>query len=81
MQNSRNLIAFQSAWVVDDVEKAAMEWVETAGVGPFFIINYPKGSLLETYYREQPTPITMITALTQVGDMQLKLVQPTGVAG
>jgi hypothetical protein len=78
MQESRKLIAFQSAWVVDDIEKAAMEWVKAASVGPFFIINYPEDMLVDTYYREQPSPITMITALTQVGDMQLKLVQPTG---
>ena len=78
MQNDGKLTAFQSAWVVDDIEKAAMEWVESAGVGPFFVAEYSQGVLLDTFYREQPTPITMFTALTQVGDMQLELIQPTG---
>jgi hypothetical protein len=70
--------AFQSAWVVDDIERAAMEWVSSAGVGPFFVSEYPAGSLLDTFYRDQATPLTMITALTQVGDMQLELIQPIG---
>ena len=78
MQKVGKLKAFQSAWVVDDIEKAAMEWVETAGVGPFFVTEYPQGMLVDTFYREQPTSITKITALTQVGDMQLELIQPTG---
>ncbi len=78
MEKSDRRNAFQSAWVVDDIEKAAMEWVETAGVGPFFVAEYPEGMLVDTFYREQPTPITMFTARTQVGDMQLELIQPTG---
>jgi hypothetical protein len=78
MQKTDNTAAFQSAWVVDDIEKAAMEWVESAGVGPFYIAEFEPGMLVDTFYREQPAPMTMITALTQVGDMQLELIQPTG---
>jgi hypothetical protein len=78
MQTSKNLTAFQSAWVVDDIEKAALEWVESAGVGPFYIAEFQPGMLVDTFYREQPAPMSMITALTQVGDMQLELIQPTG---
>jgi hypothetical protein len=70
--------AFQSAWVVDDIEAAALRWVEATGAGPFFIADYPQGVLVDTFYREQATPITMKTALTQMGDMQIELIQPTG---
>jgi len=72
------LNAFQSAWVVDDVEAAALRWAETLGVGPFFVSEYHEGLLEDTMYRGKATPITMKTALAQVGDMQIELIQPLG---
>ena len=55
-----------------------MDWVTSAGVGPFFITEYSEGMLLDTVYRNQASRLRMITALTQVGDMQLELIQPIG---
>jgi len=76
--NPKQLIAFQSAWVVDDIEDAALQWAENTGVGPFFVSEYPEGVLEETMYRGKSSPITMKTALAQAGDMQIELIQPTG---
>src|SRR3546814_4220293 len=39
--SSRHFV--QAAWVVPDLEVAIMHWVRTAGVGPFFTIQRPKG--------------------------------------
>lgn len=78
MQNSLGHNAFQSAWVVDDIEAAALNWVKTTGIGPFFIADYQQGFLVDTYYRGTATAITMKTALAQAGDMQIELIEPTG---
>lgn len=76
----KQLSAFQSAWVVDDIESAALQWAEFAGVGPFFVSEYHEGDLEQTLYRGTSSPITMKTALAQAGDMQIELIQPTGNA-
>lgn len=68
----------QNAWVVDDVETAAMQWVEKMNVGPFFIAEYNSTILTDTFYRGTPTDITMKTALAYAGDSQIELVQPLG---
>ena len=68
----------QNAWVVDDIDAAAMHWVEHMGVGPFFIAEYNSSILVDTQYRGTPTEITMITALAYAGDTQIELVQPIG---
>ncbi len=70
--------AFQSAWVVDDVYEAAQLWVAKTGVGPFFVMDYQEGALLDTFYRGRSSPVTMKTALAQAGKMQSELIQPTG---
>ena len=70
--------AFQSAWVVDDVEEAASRWTQSTGIGPFFIQEYTEGVLQETIYRGKSSPITMKTALAQAGDMQIELIEPIG---
>ncbi len=74
----KQLNAFQSAWVVDDIESAALQWAENTGVGPFFVAEYQEGVIEETMYRGESSPITMKTALAQAGDIQIELIQPTG---
>ena len=76
MNKPRN--TFQSAWVVDDIESAALQWAQCAGVGPFFVSEYREGELEQTLYRGNAAPITIKTALAQAGDMQIELIQPTG---
>ncbi len=76
--NSISVCAFQSAWVVDDIEVAARQWAEYSGVGPFFVAEYLEDTLVDTQYRGKVSPITMKTALAQAGDIQIELIQPTG---
>src|SRR3546814_11516654 len=41
LPSSRHFV--QAAWVVPDLEVAIMHWDRTAGGGPFFTIQRPKG--------------------------------------
>ena len=77
MKQSDHLNAFQSAWIVDDIDEAARLWAEKTGIGPFFVADYQEG-VFETSYRGKPAPMTMKTALAQAGSMQIELIQPTG---
>ncbi len=66
---------FQNAWVVPDVEAAAMRWVREMGVGPFFVIEYP-GTFRSLTYRGEPAELKMTVALAQAGPTQIELIQP-----
>jgi hypothetical protein len=77
MKHGKNLNAFQSAWVVDDIYEAANLWAEKTGIGPFFVAEY-QGDEFEAFYRGKPARMTMKTALAQAGSMQIELIQPTG---
>ena len=66
---------FQNAWVVPDVERACMAWVEQMGVGPFFLTEY-RDAFEEATYRGQSARLDMIVALAQAGNVQIELIQP-----
>jgi hypothetical protein len=66
---------FQNAWVVDDVEAAAMKWVKELGVGPFFVTEY-RGLLTDVTYRGKPSTLDMIVGIAQAGNVQIELIQP-----
>lgn len=70
---------FQNAWVVADVEAAMRHWVETLGVGPFFVGDYT-ALLTDTSYRGQPSPLSMKIAIAQAGSLQIELIEPLGDA-
>jgi hypothetical protein len=64
---------FQSAWVVNDLRQAARRWVETFGVGPFYIFE---GLVLEDLkYRGAPATMDFSAALAQAGDQQIELIR------
>lgn len=67
----------QMAWVVPDLERAMRAWINTNGVGPFFVA--PLSNLVdELDYRGQAVnlPETDVRlALAQAGDMQVELVE------
>lgn len=51
MASNGNL--YQVAWVVDDLTEATRRWLDTTGVGPFFVIEHvPNEDLL---YRANPS--------------------------
>ena len=67
---------FQNAWVVEDVEAAAMEWVNKMGVGPFFITDYTPGTFEEITYHGKPSDLAMRVGIAQAGPVQIELIEP-----
>ena len=67
----------QAAFVVDDVEVAAHEWVRTTGIGPFLLVP---GIVLEEYdYRGRPSSgLEFSVAIAQSGGVQIELVAQHG---
>lgn len=64
----------QAAFMVDDIESAAFNWVRTTGVGPFFIV--PHIELQEYQYRgEKNFGLHFSVAIAQSGGMQIELIQ------
>ena len=63
----------QSAFVVSDIEAAATEWVETQGVGPWFLYQV---EIPDTNYRGQTVPMRARMGLAQSGGQQVELIQP-----
>ena len=76
--NQQKSNIFQSAWIVDDIESAALLWAKNTGIGPFFVSENKEGVLDDTTYRGEPSPITTKVALAQAGDTQVELIQPMG---
>ena len=40
--NQQKSNIFQSAWIVDDIESAALLWVKNTGIGPFLSVKIRK---------------------------------------
>ncbi len=64
---------FQAAWIVNDLEKAIERWIETANVGPFYVI--PHCAVEDYVYRGTPGTIDFSGALAQSGPIQIELIQ------
>lgn len=64
----------QAAFVVDDIEAAALNWVRIAGVGPFLLAPHIR---IEEYdYRGTPQGgLDFSVALAQSGGVQIELIQ------
>lgn len=65
---------FQIAWVVPDLIAACRKWAEVYGVGPFHVL--PKRAST-VKYRGQETQLEMQLAITQMGPVQLELIEQT----
>lgn len=63
---------FQHGYVVHDAEKAALEWADRMGVGPFYIIDQ---KIDDYVYRGQPMALELRIAMGYWGDVQLELIQ------
>lgn len=63
----------QTAFVVDDIEAAAWEWVRVHGVGPWFLYSV---DVADGAYRGRPSPMRARMALAQTGGQQIELIQP-----
>jgi hypothetical protein len=65
---------FQIAWVVPDLIAACRKWVEVYGAGPFHVMPRRTGTVL---YRGRETQLEMQLAVTQMGPVQVELIQQT----
>jgi hypothetical protein len=60
----------QVGFVVHDLDRAVQSWL-AVGVGPWFVIrNVP----LDCVYRGEACAVTVTTALTNIGDMQIEVI-------
>jgi hypothetical protein len=66
----------QVAIVVDDLEKTAMNYWNILGIGPWMIFDWEAPLVYDRKYHGRPAEAREKIALTQVGDVQLELVQP-----
>lgn len=66
---------FQIGFVVDDVVDAARGWVRSFGAGPFHVL--PRNSVPCTY-RGAPSTMDTRVAVTQLGPVQIELIQVYG---
>lgn len=62
----------QNSWVVPDIHQAMQQWIETAGIGPFFLVEGI--TIEEQRHRGRPTQVEVSFALAQAGDVQVELV-------
>lgn len=63
----------QNGFVVRDIRKAMAQWMDVAGVGPFFYIQ--DQPLREFRYRGALSPVRMSVALAHTGGVQIELIQ------
>ena len=62
----------QTAFVVDDVEAAALEWATTHGVGPWLLYSV---DIPGTSYRGDVQPLRARMGLAQSGGQQIELIK------
>ena len=70
--SQRNRKVIQASWVVEDVSTAALQWVRTTGIGPFFVFDHIP--VEEPRYRGRPASIDFSVAIAQAGEVQVELV-------
>lgn len=63
----------QYAYVVNDVEEAARNWVDTIGAGPFFVSPHHKSE--NVTYRGAPCDADLSYAFGQAGPAHIQLIQ------
>jgi hypothetical protein len=63
----------QTAFVVDDIDAAAQQWVDTHGVGPWFLYDV---DIENTSYRGTNVSMRARMGLAQCGEQQIELIQP-----
>lgn len=64
----------QIAFYPSDFDAALKYWIETVGVGPFFVLNNVR--LDEMKYKGEPTESVFTMAIGYWGDIQIELIRP-----
>jgi hypothetical protein len=64
--------------VVADLEKTTCALTQIFGIGPFYIVDWPPEGRadLERFYHCQPADFTARMAFTELGPVELELIQP-----
>lgn len=73
-----NNTVIQQAWVVKDIEQAALQWSKAFNIGPFYLAEYTPQVFSHIEYRGEPGKLHMKTAIAYSGDVQFELVEPIG---
>ncbi len=73
-----NNVVIQKAWVVTDVEEAALSWSKALNIGPFFLAEFTPQVFSQVSYRGQESSLHMKTAIGFVDGVQIELVEPVG---
>jgi methylmalonyl-CoA/ethylmalonyl-CoA epimerase len=68
--------AVQVGIVVKDLDQAARSLTELFGIGPFRFIEWPNRPDSKYYFRGKEEQIKIRQAFTQVGHLELELIQP-----
>lgn len=78
MKNTIESIAqrpiIQICWVVDNMEQAALRWVDIMGAGPFFLMPQMHKEV-KVIYRGKPTTLDQSFAIGQWGPIQVELIE------
>jgi len=64
----------QNGYVVRDLEQALSFWIETQGVGPWFVIENARAP--DFQYQGRPSQAETSLAMAQWGPIQIELIQP-----
>ncbi|MCG8443114.1 MAG: VOC family protein [Caulobacterales bacterium] len=72
-QPATNHKVLQLAYVVNDVRAAAEKWIETFGVGPFYMLDRPQVG--DPRYRGTPQPVEFSVGVAQAGDIHIELIE------
>lgn len=70
----------QIAWVVDDLDAAVQQWLQTARIGPFFVGAHVGGIFTEATHRGSPVEMDISCAIAQAGSVQIELIKQHGAA-
>jgi hypothetical protein len=62
----------QTAWVVEDLDRAMEHFIATLAIGPFFVMRHVQN---EWEYKGRPVIPEISLALAQTGAMQIELIQ------
>ncbi|MBN1239920.1 MAG: VOC family protein [Gammaproteobacteria bacterium] len=64
----------QTAFIVDDMERAIGEWIGKLNVGPWFVLEHFTGE--HAVYRGQPSRADVMIAMSFAGHMNIELIRP-----
>ena len=78
LARNRKRKIFQIGFVTRDVEQSMRAWIDNLGIGPWTVLTFTEETMKNLKVDGKPLtePFKIIIAATQVGDMQIELIQP-----